>query len=128
MKAIPFAAVAAAALALASCTTLKNGTHQAVIFTSSPSGAFCEISRESSGMLRTVVTPQRAYIRRSSEPLTVTCKASGHQTASVTVGSDKDNHIVGNLGFKLIGAPVDFLGNSHHLMPAEVNVRLQPDS
>ncbi|MGB3723378.1 MAG: hypothetical protein WA979_11255 [Pacificimonas sp.] len=119
-KSVTLAAVAVAAMSLAGCATVMNGTNQPVSFDSDPSGAAIELVTG-----QNCVTPCQYELKRGKDSR-VTFTKDGFEPATVYVQSRTGASTFGNvLAGGIIGGVVDGSnGASNHLYPNPVYVRL----
>ena len=92
-------------LSLAGCSAIEHGFYQEIEVTSSPSNAYCQISREKDGVLGVVVTPGTRYIATGADPITVTCHRDGYvsgQTVAPSSNRDLNAANILTLGSSLI--------------------------
>jgi hypothetical protein len=75
---------ALAALSLAGCLTLADGTRQAVAVTSSPPGASCQVAVAGT-VFGTVTTPATVTVARTSNNIDVSCARPGYMAAAVSI-------------------------------------------
>src|SRR3982751_6604380 len=107
MKTGKIAVVAALAVAVSGCASIVKGSSEAITIRTVPSGAVCTLSNPR-GKWR-VSTPGRVRVKRSSEDMDVTCRATGYTDASGTISSDFETWTLGNVLIGgLVGLAVDW--------------------
>ena len=129
MKLFPPVLAVAAIFALGGCASLLQGTHEKLTLRTSPGGALCNVYRDGEGLLKVVVTPGAAYIRRDLNPVTVVCRKDGYQESSIVLVPSKD--IFGSAGgtaepFANLGFPLDVMNDAIYDLPDEANIVLRP--
>ena len=122
MKKVLSAALLAAAVNLAGCATVMNGTSQPVEFQSDPAGASVKLV---SGL--NCDTPCKFEMKRGKDSQ-VTFTMPGYEPVSVFIQSRTGGGVAGNvLAGGIIGGIVDGSnGASNHLYPDPVYVRMVP--
>ena len=132
MKKLGF--VVALAAFLPGCSTMLNGTHQGVNISSNPPDAYCELSRQSEGMLNAVNTPERVYIPRDSESLIITCERKGYKKSVFVIPSIPRDDIhadsIAATGGVMWGAGVllaDIANHSSYALPTDITVDLEKE-
>lgn len=112
MRAVPQAMALAGLAVLAGCATIVEGPDQRVAINTSPSGAQCAIERNGELIATAAPTPHSVVIRKTSQPIQITCEKPGFQTRSEIVEPDAAGWSIGNIVFGLIGAPIGLLIDS----------------
>lgn len=92
-----------AALALAGCSTITEGTSQRLSINTSPPGASCELTRHGESLGKIDPTPGSIEIQKTKYDIMVECKKDGYQTATYVNHSDVAAATVGNI---LIGGGI----------------------
>jgi hypothetical protein len=83
---------------IVSCSTLVDGSTQQVNFTTTGAdNAVCEVIIGEDSFRYRIYPPQKAWVQKSSGPMTVNCSAPGNRMASKTVESKVDSTSYGNL-------------------------------
>ena len=128
MKIIPPFLAVFALFALGGCASLFKGTHEKLTVRTTPAGAICNVYREQEGLLKVIVTPGAAYIRRDKDPLTIVCNKEGYEETSATLAPDQDI-FAGADGreepFANLGFPLDVANSSIYDLPNEANLTLR---
>lgn len=88
---------------LSGCASIVSGTTQNVSVETPPvTGATCE-SKNNKGTWLVQATPGSVIVHKSTQPLLVSCKKSGHKIGYQTFQSNTEGMIAGNL---LLGGPI----------------------
>ena len=120
----------AASISLAGCSSIANGKHQAVNFsTGAVEGAECLLTGGRDGAVRqTVTTPSTVQVRRAKAALNVACSKPGYQTASRIVESKMEGTTGGNvLAGGFVGLGVDAMTGAMFKYPDTILVPLTAD-
>ena len=128
MKIFPPVLALSAIFALSGCASLLQGTHEKLTIRTSPAGALCNVYREDEGLLKVILTPGSAYVRRDSDPVTIVCKKDGFQESKVELTPSRD--ILGGSGganepFANIGFPLDVANSAIFDLPDEAQLVLR---
>ena len=128
MKIFPPALAVSAIFALSGCASLLQGTHEKLTIRTSPAGALCNVSREDEGLLKVILTPGAAYVRRDSDPVTIVCKKDGYHDSTVQLIPNRD--ILGGAAgtaepFANIGFPLDVANSAIFDLPDEAQLILR---
>ena len=129
MKLFPSLLAVSAIFALSGCASLLQGTHEKLTLRTTPDGALCNVYRDGEGLLKVIVTPGAAYLRRDSDPVTVVCKKDGYQEGTAVLVPSKD--ILGSAGgtsepFANMGFPLDVMNSAIYDLPDEARIVLRP--
>ncbi len=124
---IKLLAVSAIALQLCACSTVMNGTNQAIAFTTGQEeGADCSLTGGKNGAVNeTFQTPSEIRVKRSSKALNLKCSKAGFQTAEKLLDGKVEGTSAGNVvlgGF--IGAGVDAATGALYRYPETVDLPL----
>jgi hypothetical protein len=115
-------------LLLPGCATIFEGTSQSVGISTDPPGADCTIDRAGSRVGQVNPTPGSIHIDKSKNDLSVSCKHTGYQTATVAQSPKFQGTTFGNILFGgLIGVAVDAASGANFEYPADVRMSLAPD-
>jgi len=120
--------IALALLALLpGCATIIEGSSQSVTVATTPPGAHCDVSRAGEHLGTVDPTPGSLHLDKSKNDITVACKETGYQPASVTetpkfVGTTFGNIVAGGL----VGVAVDAATGANYVYPEQVKVQLAP--
>lgn len=128
MKIIPPMLAVSAIFALSGCASLFQGTHEKLTVRTSPAGALCNVYREDEGLLKVILTPGAAYIRRDRDPVTVVCKKDGYVESSIRLTPNRD--ILGGADgtaepFANLGFPLDVANSAIFDLPDEAQIILR---
>lgn len=117
----------AAALSLAGCATVMEGTGQSLAISTTPPGALCKITRQGGQLGEVASTPGSIRVDKSGKDISVTCSEAGYQTATVTRSPRFQGTTFGNiiLGGG-IGAIVDASTGANYEYPGEIALALAP--
>jgi hypothetical protein len=115
-----------AALGLAGCATVTQGTQQAIAVASTPDGAQCTFMR-SGKKLGTVTTPGSLTVSRDGEPINVLCTKEGYDDERAILNAKTNSATYGNalLGGS-IGIMVDRQSHADSRYDPLVAVSLSP--
>lgn len=127
MKIKIFAAVASAVVS-SGCSTIANGKHQAVKFsTGNVEGADCVVTGgRDGGVNESFATPATVQIRRAKSAIDVACSKDGYETATRRVESKMEGTTGGNVvagGF--VGLGVDAMTGAMFKYPDTILLRMQ---
>lgn len=120
--------IASSVLALSACSTIVNGTNQAVLFdTPNASGADCVLSGGSDNNVNIkLVTPAEVSVPRSKKSLNVTCNKAGYVETTKVVQSKLEGSTGGNILMGgVIGVGVDAMTGALYKYPDEISVVLE---
>ena len=128
MKIFPPVLALSAIFALSGCASLLQGTHEKLTIRTSPAGALCNVYRQDEGLMKVIVTPGAAYVRRDSAPVTIVCKKDGFQESKIELTPNRD--ILGGAGgtaqpFANIGFPLDAANSAFFDLPDEAQLVLR---
>jgi hypothetical protein len=129
MKSVIGAATAAAlaAVSLAGCGTITQGTSQDIAITSSPPGGHCDLNRKGEHVASLYRTPGSVIVDKSVSDIVLTCDKPGYQTASVNLESDYSMGLFGNVIIGgAIGVGVDYATGAANKYPSTANVQFVP--
>ena len=111
---------ALAALTMVGCSTVVNGTHEDIEFTSEPEGADVVIAGVPHGK-----TPATIGVKRSWDPVTVEFRMDGYKTSTVEMVTQLEEVTLVNIIFP-IGFAVDYVSDAMHRFEEEkVHVTLE---
>ncbi len=126
MKYHAAAFAAFASLGLAGCGSITQGIHQDITFTSTPSGANCEVTKKGE-RVGSVVTPGTLTVRKTKDDMLVTCRKDGYQEASAPLVS---GYGVGTFGNIILGGgigwAIDSSTGADNKYPSSADVKLVP--
>ncbi|MBF2734683.1 MAG: hypothetical protein ISN26_01070 [Betaproteobacteria bacterium AqS2] len=114
-----------ACVALAGCTSLRDGYYQAVTVTTEPPNATCKFAYDDGVPFSTVTSGEPAYnIRRSYKDIYVTCGKRGYADAQkvLPAGINRENN-----RFFIWGLGLDVLTQSNRAYPTELHIDLTPN-
>jgi len=126
---IQLIAVLGAAISLSACSSIANGKHQAVNFTTGAvEGADCKVTGGRDGAVDlSFVTPAEVQVRRAKAAIDVACSKDGYQTATRTVESKMEGTTGGNvLAGGFVGLGVDAMTGAMFKYPETIKLELQP--
>ena len=113
------------AAGISGCTSITNGTFQAITVASEPPGASCRLHRGEEGVIERVPnTPEKIYIRRSHKPMTITCNQEGYLETSLVLPPSPDEEMAVNLVTAGIGMLVDAATGAVNEYPESVTVKM----
>ena len=126
MKRTIIAAVSAAALA--SCSSIIEGTSQEISVNTNPAGASCSLNRQDLSIGRIDTTPGTVKIQKTKDDITIVCKKDGYQDATYLDQSGSAAATVGNiiLGGG-IGWAIDSATGADNKYDSPVNITLAPN-
>ena len=118
-----------AAVGVAGCATIMEGTAQSIAIQTTPPGATCTAIREGVTLGQVASTPGSIRVDKSKNDILVTCSKPGFQTASVGqsprfVGTTFGNIILGGG----VGAVVDAASGANFEYPNQVILQLAPEA
>jgi len=121
----------AASVSLSGCSTIANGKHQAVQFTTADvEGAACKVTGGRDGAVSLdFVTPAEVQVRRAKAAIDVECSKDGYETATRTVESKMEGSTGGNVvagGF--VGLGVDAMTGAMFKYPDTIVLKMKPVS
>ena len=119
---------AMAAISLSACSTIANGKHQAVMFsTGAVKGADCQVTEGRNGAQNiSFQTPAEVQIRRAKASIMVECEKEGYELASRRVESNMEGTTGGNVvagGF--VGLGVDAMTGAMFKYPDTVLIDME---
>jgi hypothetical protein len=85
-----------AAVCLAGCSSIIEGTSQTLSFESNPSGADCALERNGVA-IGNVRTPGGIVVQKTKHNIRVTCKKDGYETATAHLKSEAAGATFGNI-------------------------------
>lgn len=120
-------AVAVAAISLAGCGTITQGTHQDIAIISTPPGAHCELTRKGAHLATVDKTPGTVKVDKTKNDILLTCSLPGYQEASTNLESGYGAGTFGNiiLGGG-IGWAIDSASGADNKYPSSANVQFIP--
>ncbi|MBX3491712.1 MAG: lipoprotein [Parvibaculum sp.] len=120
--------LAGAALALAGCSTVVDGTSQTLGVNTSPAEASCVFNRNGQQIAKIDPTPGTVKIDKTKHDIIVECTKEGYQKATFINKSDVNSATFGNI---LIGGgigwAIDSATGSDNKYQATVSLTLVPD-
>ena len=123
-----FLLAVAVAFVASGCATIFNGTQQSVSFNTEPQGAWCLVSRANEGVIESIYTPERIYVRRDNEPIEIACNRRGYKEGRASVAPTNDNDILGgNILNYTAGIYIDFFTDAFRVLPDEITVPLEKE-
>lgn len=126
--------LAAAAVALAGCSTLLDGTSQEIVINTNPAGAKCVLEREGTPIGTVDSAPSTIIVRKSKYDITVKCDKPGYQQATYIIDSGlASGAVAGNVAADLIltaglSSIVDSASGADNQYESPVNITLLPAS
>lgn len=118
-----------AALSLAACATIVEGTDQTVTVITDPPGAVCTLTREAAPAAVVNPTPGSVSLDKSAENVAILCEKDGYLDGAGVLASTFEGMTVGNVLFGgLIGVGVDAASGAMHEYPASVAIFLAPEA
>ncbi len=115
-------------LAFAGCSTIVNGTNQAVKFnTGSVNAAKCTVTGGSDNAVNIdFVSPAEISIPRSKKALNIKCNKAGYAETTKTVNSKLEGSTGGNiLAGGVIGVGVDALTGAMYKYPGTISIIME---
>jgi hypothetical protein len=123
-----FVMLAFLSLLLPGCATLFEGTSQSVSISTDPAGADCTIDRNGSRIGQVNPTPGSIHIDKSKNDLSVLCKHTGYQSATMTESPKFQATTFGNIiAGGLVGVVVDAASGANFAYPTDVRINMAPD-
>lgn len=123
-----FPAAAAAALALAGCASIIEGTTQTINVTTAPEGARCEFHREGKIIGVMESAPGALVVEKLKHDITLKCRKSGYKESSQTLKSGTEGAVLGNIIMGgVVGWAVDSASGADNKYPENVHVNLTPE-
>ena len=129
MKYSNLAALAAvfAALNLAACGTITQGTSQDITVTSIPAGAHCDFTRKGEHLATIDRTPGTVTVDKTKHDILLTCNLPGYQQASVNLESGYGAGTFGNIILGgVIGWGIDEATGAVNKYPTSAKVQFVP--
>jgi hypothetical protein len=118
-------ALMAAALHLAGCATMLEGTGQSVAITTDPAGAQCSIDRAGQRVGQVTSTPGSIRLDKGKNDLSVTCVREGYQPATITQSPKFQGTTFGNILIGgVVGVVVDAASGANFAYPDEIKLTL----
>jgi hypothetical protein len=115
-------------LLLPGCATIFEGTSQSVTISTDPPGADCTVDRAGSRVGQVNPTPGSIHIDKSKNDLSVLCKHTGYQPATVAQSAKFQATTFGNILFGgLVGVVVDAASGANFEYPKDVKLTLAPN-
>lgn len=113
---------------LPGCATLFEGTSQSVSISTDPAGADCTVDRHGSRIGQINPTPGSIHIDKSKDDLSVQCRHTGYQTATISESPKFQGTTFGNIvAGGLIGVVVDAASGANFEYPNDVKINMAPD-
>ena len=123
------AILSVAALSLAACSTIIEGTDQTVTVITEPPGAVCTLTRAGAPAAVVNPTPGSVSLDKSAENVAIVCEKDGYLDAAGVLASTFEGMTVGNVLFGgLIGVGVDAASGAMHEYPGNVALVLAPEA
>ena len=118
-----------AAGSVSACSSITEGTHQAINLQTSPAGADCKLTRHGEFVGEVASTPGSIDVDKTKYDLAITCSKDGYQPKTVTNKSDVASATVGNaLIGGLIGWGIDSATGADNKYDGTVSMVLEPKS
>ena len=121
-----FVIVSAAALAVAGCSTITEGTTQDIAVTTTPSGASCTLTRGGVPLATIDHTPGTVTVDRSTSDIIVTCHKIGFGDGNFTDQSDLAAATLSNIMTGGVGLAVDLASGAGTKYQSNVEIALTP--
>jgi len=121
-----FVIVSAAALAVAGCSTITEGTTQDIAVTTTPPGASCTLTRDGAPLATIGFTPGTVTVDRSSSDIIVTCHKIGFGDGNYTDQSDLAAATLSNIMTGGVGLAVDLASGAGTKYKSNVEIALTP--
>ena len=121
----------AAAIAVAGCATVFEGTSQEVTVNTNPAGASCVFERQGTVVANIPRTPAATMVRKTKYDLMIKCDKPGYEQASYLNHSGVTAAIAGNVAADVlltagISSIVDSASGADNQYDSVVNVTLIP--
>lgn len=111
------------------CATVVKGRSQNLAVNTDPEGASCTLRRNDGAVGSVNPTPGTVQVSKSGAPIDVTCVRNGYLEANVKVSPTVQGWTAGNALFGgVVGLIVDAGSGAIHEYPAEIAVKLTPES
>jgi hypothetical protein len=116
-------------LAASGCSSMVNGTRQAIPVNTTPAGAnvlvHCGTTRNA--IAEPVVTPSTVELRRRTQPCLITLQKEGYEDTSIVFARKVSGWVWGNLVFGgIVGWAIDGMsGGMFYKVPETVQVELR---
>ncbi len=121
-------AIVLAALIVANCSTIVEGTDQSVSVITEPTGARCELERKGTVVAIVNPTPGTAQVDKSKDNIAVECQKDGYQRTVAPLLSKFQGMTFGNILFGgLIGLAVDASSGAMNEYPPSITLHLPPE-
>jgi hypothetical protein len=115
------------ALGLSACASIVEGTSQAIMVNTNPSGADCTLNREGVAIARVSPTPGSVTIKKTKYDMSILCSKAGYQDTTFMLHSGEAGATYGNLAFGgLIGWGIDSATGADNKYDSPVNISLVP--
>ena len=119
------AALAAAGLLLAGCSSIIEGTTQEVFVNTNPAGAACDFLRQGQRIARVDPTPGATTIKKTKHDIVIECTLDGYQKATYHNKSDAAQATFGNIVLGGgIGWAIDSASGADNKYTSPVNLTL----
>ncbi|HXY62289.1 MAG TPA: hypothetical protein VEJ22_05090 [Nitrospirota bacterium] len=113
---------------LSGCATITKGSSQTMTVDTKPPGARCILSRVGQKIAEVNSTPGSITVKKSSDPISVSCTKDGYQESAGTLESHFQAMTFGNILFGgLIGVVVDSSSGAAHEYEPLVTITLIPE-
>lgn len=117
-----------ALLGLSACASIVEGTDQTVTVDTDPSGAKCDLKRNSETIAVINPTPGSITIDKSKDNVSVLCEKDGYQSSSGSLASEFQGMTFGNILFGgLVGVAIDASSGAMNEYPSSVMISLAPE-
>ncbi len=121
-----FVIVSAAALAVAGCSTITEGTTQDISVTTTPTNASCTLTRDGQAIGNISHTPGTVTVDRSTSNIIVTCHKIGFGDGNYTDQSDLAAATLSNIMTGGVGLVVDLASGAGTKYTSAVDIVLTP--
>ncbi len=121
-----FVIVSAAALAVAGCSTITEGTTQDIAVTTTPPGANCTFTRDGQPIANINHSPGTVTVDRSTSDIIITCHKFGFGEAEYTDQSDLAAATLSNVMTGGVGLAVDLATGAGTKYNSTVEIALTP--
>ena len=111
------------------CSTIVEGTDQAVTVITEPAGAACTLEREGTAIAVIDPTPGTVQVEKSKQNIAVLCTREDHQDSAGVLSSTFQSMTFGNILFGgVIGLAVDASSGAMNKYPDSITIVMVPDS
>ena len=123
-----FVIVSAAALAVAGCSTITEGTTQDITVSTTPPNASCTLTRDGQAIGTIGHTPGTVTVDRSTSDIIITCHKTGFGEGDYTDQSDLAAATLSNIMTGGVGLAVDLASGAGTKYNGTVEIALTPPS